>query len=75
MSACLPHTWMHKDGSINAYNICAVGHGLPPALLDRAEQFNAEGSEIPATIKATIDFGTLKNKALALCKGKDCVEV
>src|SRR5882724_58978 len=72
MTAGFPNPGMHNDRGFEPDHVFAQeGHGPPPGILDIAFEFSAERAVIPESVKATVDFGRLKNQALSFAQRND----
>src|SRR6478609_1877462 len=65
VATCFPRGWVHKDGSINAYNIFMhLRHALPPVIADIFFQLAAIGAIIVYCTQSIIDLTGGKYKAI-----------
>ncbi len=55
--------------------IVAGDHVVPPGFFDIAFQFNAQGTVIPETVQAAVDFARLKNKTPPLAQRDEFIHV
>ena len=72
VTGCHQHRVVCEDGTIHTHDIGAFLHvDTPPVILQIALELNTQGTVVPATVQATIDFSGLKNEPSALAKADD----
>ena len=66
------HRIVREDGAVHTHDIGPLLHvDAPPVILEVALQLRTEGTVIPATVQAAVDFRRLKDETLALAKADD----
>ena len=72
VTAGLPDGTAHENGPVHADDVVpALGHRLPPVVLEVAFEFGSQGAVVPGSVQSAIDLGRLKDEAPAFAEGHD----
>ena len=72
VAAGLPYGAAHQDGTVHPDDIVTLlGHGFPPVVFQVPFQGDPEGTVVPGTVQAPVDFGRRKDKSPAFAEGHD----
>jgi hypothetical protein len=71
--ARFPRARMHEDRRVDAHDIVAAHHRLPPVLLDVALELHAERTVVPHRARAAVDLGRLEDEAAPLAQRHEFV--
>ena len=63
-----PDARVHEDRGVDAFDVLAIGHRAPPALLDVALELDAERAVVPAGVDAAVNLAGRKDEAAALAQ-------
>ena len=75
MTACFPHSRIHKNRSIQTDHVRPlVDEGLPPEFLDTILQLHAERAVIPCIRESAVDLRTGENKTATLTERNELIE-
>ncbi len=73
VAAGLPDSRIHKDGSIEAVHIVALGNEVfPPQSFDVVLEQDTIGAVVVGAGEAAVDFGALKNKTTPFGERDKC---
>lgn len=72
VAGCGENGLVSEDGAVHAEDVVALLHvATPPNFFDVTLEFGTEGTHVPASIEAAVEFARLEDEALALAEGHD----
>jgi hypothetical protein len=66
VTGCFPHARVHEDRRIEALDVVAQRHLLPPCILDITQKLHAERAVVPGAVEPAVNFRGLKHKPAPL---------
>jgi len=74
VTAGLPNPGMHKNGSIQTYDVVMdLGHLLPPEIADVVLQLYTQWTVVIRAVQAAVDFARLENESTSFAQRDNLV--